>query len=221
MLKYASDIGQAALLRKQIANEFGFSCHMDASLLSHTIETLDTALLNDIRAHYHDPEKNPLPGADGDKPILAELTRFVESAGGSDPLSKIYITSEPLAGLAPTLLLFVISYAPKFVYDKNFGTLMRAKDKYPVDSAPLVVGLVTILKQFHPSVSRQFLAYSGQYVRAMVDAAFMKEAKITGLPIEALNMLLIMEQFCRFAHIPRSVLSGFVPDYIYDAITTD
>ena len=29
----------------------------------------------------------------------------------------------------------------------------------------------------------------------------MKEAKITGLPIEALNMLLIMEQFCRFAHI--------------------
>ena len=33
--------------------------------------------------------------------------------------------------------------------------------------------------------------------------------------------LIVMEHFCRFAHIPRSVLTGFVPDYIYDAITTD
>ena len=34
----------------------------------------------------------------------------------------------------------------------------------------------------------------GQYVRAMIDAAFMKETKITELPLEALNMLLVLLQ---------------------------
>jgi len=73
----------------------------------------------------------------------------------------------------------------------------------------------------HAPSPRQFLAYCGQFVRSMVDSCFMKEAKVTALPIEALNVLLMLEQFCRFAQIPRSVLTGFVPDYIYDAIDID
>ena len=217
-------------------------------MLSHTISTFDAALVNEVRAHYHDPEKHPAPGGKGGDTVLAELTNFLESSGGSDPLAKIYITSDPLEGLPAALLLFTVSYAPKFVYDRNFGTLVRAKPKYPVDSAPIVVGMATVLKQYHPSVTRQvscpatsclscrlslthastwlfarvqFLAYCGQFVRSMVDSCFMKEAKVTALPIEALNVLLMLEQFCRFAQIPRSVLTGFVPDYIYDAIDID
>lgn len=155
LLKYASEIGQAALLRKAIANEFGFSCHLDASLLSHTISTFDAALVNEVRAHYHDPEKHPAPGGKGGDTVLAELTNFLESSGGSDPLAKIYITSDPLEGLSAALLLFTVTYSPKFVYDRNFGTLVRAKPKYTVDSAPMVVGMATVLKQYHPSVTRQ------------------------------------------------------------------
>jgi WASH complex subunit strumpellin len=155
LLKYASEIGQAALLRKAIANEFGFSCHLDASLLSHTISTFDAALVNEVRAHYHDPEKHPAPGGKGGDTVLAELTNFLESSGGSDPLAKIYVTSDPLEGLSAALLLFTVTYSPKFVYDRNFGTLVRAKPKYTVDSAPMVVGMATVLKQYHPSVTRQ------------------------------------------------------------------
>jgi hypothetical protein len=48
---------------------------------------------------------------------------------------------------------------------------------------------------------------------------FTREAKIAEVPIEALNMLHVIEQFCKFAHIPRSVMQGFVPAYIFDALS--
>jgi WASH complex subunit strumpellin len=217
MLNFTSQVGQAALLRKQIANELSFSCKLDANLLSCALETMDKSLINSIRKHYHDKANNPYPGSDGN-PLLTEFSKYLDAAGINDPFCKIYMTSEPLEGLPALLLLVVASYSPNLVYDKNFGSLVRSKPKYPIDGAPMVAGIVTILKQFHPSYTREFLSLMGQYVRAMIDAAFMKETKITELPLEALNMLLVIEMFCKFAHIPRSVIQGFVPSYIFDAI---
>jgi WASH complex subunit strumpellin len=173
LLRFSLQVGQAALLRKMISNELSFSCHLDANLLSGALETMDKSLINEIRMHYAEPETKPYPGANGN-PILTEVASYLETAGFTEPFSKIYTTSEPLEGLPALLLLFVASYAPKFQFDTQFGTLVRSKDQFPIDGAPLVAGLVTILKQFHPSYTRQFLSLVGQYVRAMVDAAFMK-----------------------------------------------
>ena len=107
---------------------------------------------------------------------------------------------------------------PQLEYDRQFATLRRRK-KYPLDGAPFVAGLVSILKQFHHSYTRQFLAFLGQYVRSMVDDSFTKDNKIQELPVEALNVLLIMEMFLRFAHLPRSCVEGYGPSYIFDAIS--
>jgi len=41
-------------------------------------------------------------------------------------------------------------YMPKLHWDPDFATLMRAKPSFGLDGMPLVVGLATLLKRFHP-----------------------------------------------------------------------
>ena len=47
------------------------------------------SLLSALEAHYRDPA-NPYPGAkDDDNSLMFELTPYLETAGLSDPLSKV------------------------------------------------------------------------------------------------------------------------------------
>lgn len=43
-----------------------------------------------------------------------------------------------------------------------------------VDCAPFVVGMITVLKQFHSEFTEQFFACCGQYVRSLVEATAIK-----------------------------------------------
>lgn len=51
------------------------------------------------------------------------------------------------------------------------GEMVCKKPTEPVDGAPFVAGVVTLLKQFHSENTDQFLAYLGQYVRSLLEAA--------------------------------------------------
>ena len=51
------------------------------------------------------------------------------------------------------------------------GELVSKKPSEPVDGAPFVAGIVTLLKQFHSENTDQFLALLGQYVRSLIDGA--------------------------------------------------
>lgn len=42
------------------------------------------------------------------------------------------------------------------------------KDKTGVDSAAFVLGIITLLKQFHSLYTHKFLAYLGQYIRGFI-----------------------------------------------------
>jgi len=46
-------------------------------------------------------------------------------------------------------------------------TCRKAAD--PVDWAPLVLGLLTLLKQFHSRYTEQFLALIGQFIRSIME----------------------------------------------------
>ncbi|KAL3666501.1 hypothetical protein V7S43_008134 [Phytophthora oleae] len=155
------------------------SGHGDANLLATTLDTLNISLLNDIRAHYRDPKNKPYPGSDGN-PVLVELNKYLENTGANDPFQKIYVTvAEPMEGLAAMLMLFVVAYMPKLQYDRNFGALSRV-GKNPIDGEPLLVGILTIFKQFHPSYTEKFLAYMGQFVRTKVNDIFAEKAEKKG-----------------------------------------
>jgi len=136
LLKAVLIIGQAALVHRQISSELSFSSRLEANLLSVTLDTMNKALLRDIRSHYRDPKHNPYPG-DNDNPVLLQLNRYLENVGGNDPFQQIYITmEEPLQGLPVLLMLFVVAYMPKLEYDSNFGSLVAQRGKnLPIDGA--------------------------------------------------------------------------------------
>jgi len=210
-------IGQAQLVRKSLRNELNFSCKLDSNLLHSALDAFNGALLNDIRAHYQDRTK-PYPG--GGNPVLSDLTKLLEATGINEPLTKIYLTCEKLTHLPLYLFAFLMRYLPKMTYDEQFGSLIRASYRDELDGAALVVGIVTILKQLHPSYTEQLLALLGQFVRSEVHTAFSGSSKPMSLPKNVLTVLSFLELFCQFSHCPRSTLEGHIPDYILNSLQT-
>lgn len=94
------------------------------------------------------------------------------SSGLHDSLSQLFVTTEPLPFISLWMTLLVVSAMPRLAYDRAFGTLVRSRSSEALDGTPLVYGICTLLKQLHPTVTRQFLAYLGQYVRTAVFHCF-------------------------------------------------
>ena len=57
-------------------------------------EAMNSALLNDVRAHYARPDSHPYPG----NPILPELSKYLEAAGRGTALA-FYFLFYPLSSL--------------------------------------------------------------------------------------------------------------------------
>ncbi|OWK04146.1 hypothetical protein Celaphus_00016207 [Cervus elaphus hippelaphus] len=158
-------VGQMQILRQQIANELNYSCRFDSKHLAAALENLNKALLADIEAHYQDPS---LPYPKEENTLLYEITAYLEAAGIHNPLNKIYITTKRLPYFPVVNFLFLVAQLPKLQYNKNLGMVCR-KPADPVDWPPLVLGLLTLLKQFHSRYTEQFLALIGQFIRSTVE----------------------------------------------------
>ena len=85
---------------------------------------------------------------------------------------------------------------------------------------PIVAGISTLLKQFHPSHGKSFLAYVGQFIRVSVQAyATRRQGKnedSNRLAADLKNSLVLMEQFCDMSGLPNSALYEHVPQYIIE-----
>eukprot|EP01035_Chromulina_nebulosa_P017771 gene17771-23373_t len=220
LLQFIRRIGQAQLIRRQIASQLQWGCQLDAHLLHQALDTLNNAVMSDVRQHYRDLNK-PYPDKNNN-PLLFELSLLTEACGLDDPLHKIYITTtstQPLEGIAVLLFLFLLTYLPKLDYDCNLGALVRKKTSYPLDGIPLVIGLCSFLKQLHPAATLSVLGYLGQFVRTTVSQVFSEaDSKVAEMPSEVLNTLVFIDQICRYGSIPRSTVYNYIPPYIFDAI---
>ena len=210
-----------------------------ANMLYQALTTLDTAVLNDVRAHFRQPAVQPNPAGNDDSggeknPLLNHLNKLLEASGMSDPFAKIYVVTDPVESLPALLLFFVVTYVTKLTWDKDFATLVRAKATFGLDGVPLVVGIVTLLKQFHPSYTKRLLEYLGQFVRCTM-ASVLEKAKASAstgkvdpgtssrnvraaMPQEVTNTLLFIDLFCNIGKIPKSAVAEFVPSYILDSV---
>jgi WASH complex subunit strumpellin len=213
-------IGHAQLLRRAIAHELRFSCRLESNLLSGALEALNGALLADMRRAYRAADAHPLPGAGGDG-LLPAAADYCEAAGIAEPLTKVYLPppAEPPPHMGLWLAAAAIAVAPRFLYDRDFGTLVRRKLGEPVDGAPLVAGLVTLLKQQHPAVTHDWLAYTALHVRAAVAAAA-GAARPAPLPIDAALLLLLVQHVTRVARIPDHVVHAHFPPYLFETAGT-
>ncbi|KAG8515502.1 WASH complex subunit 5, partial [Galemys pyrenaicus] len=193
----SAQVGQMQILRQQIANELNYSCRFDSKHLAAALENLNKALLADIEAHYQDPT---LPYPKEDNTLLYEITAYLEAAGIHNPLNKIYITTKRLPYFPVVNFLFLIAQLPKLQYNKNLGMVCR-KPADPVDWPPLVLGLLTLLKQFHSRYTEQFLALIGQFIRSTVEQC--TSQKIPEMPADVVGALLFLEDYVRYTKLPR------------------
>ncbi|XP_037658369.1 WASH complex subunit 5 isoform X2 [Choloepus didactylus] len=207
-------VGQMQILRQQIANELNYSCRFDSKHLAAALENLNKAILADIEAHYQDPS---LPYPKEDNTLLYEITAYLEAAGIHNPLNKIYITTKRLPYFPIVNFLFLIAQLPKLQYNKNLGMVCR-KPADPVDWPPLVLGLLTLLKQFHSRYTEQFLALIGQFIRSTVEQC--TSQKIPEMPADVVGALLFLEDYVRYTKLPRRVAEAHVPNFIFDEFRT-
>nr|XP_039258715.1 WASH complex subunit 5-like [Styela clava] len=204
-------VGQIQILRRQIANELNFSCKFDSKFLASALDTMNRALLTSVRAHYQDPTK-PYPSEEN--PILYELGSYLDTAGLGYPLDKIYITTKRIQHFALLCFTFTIAQLQKLVYSKSLCGLTCKKITDPIDAPPFVIGMHTLLKQFHPEETERFLALLGQYIRSHVNVGV--SSKIMDLSPEVVNSLAFIEDFLYYGKLDRKVLEKHIPAYLMD-----
>jgi len=209
---YIVRVGHLQLLRRMIGNELNFRCKLDSNNLANTLQVLNDSLITDIKNHYRDKDRNPYPK--DDNPLLFELSTYLETSGINDPFLKIYITTTPLEFFPLIVFLYVISQITKFGYDPATSTFMYKGKNEPLDGAPFVVGIITLLKQFHVQHTKTFLAYIGQYLRTQINLTGLKEPKPKEFQPEVTSTLSFLEEFCRYSKIPRKTVEPFIPAFL-------
>ncbi|XP_069477717.1 WASH complex subunit 5 isoform X2 [Ambystoma mexicanum] len=207
-------VGQMQILRQQIANELNYSCKFDSKHLAAALDNFNEAILADIEAHYQDP-KQPYPKEDNS--LLYEITAYLEAAGNHNPLNKIYITTKRISYFPVVIFVFLIAQLPKLQYMKNLGMACR-KPADPVDWPPLVLGILTLLKQFNSRYTEQFLSLIGQFIRSTMEQC--TSQKMPEMPADVVGALMFLEDYVRNTKLPRRVIEAHVPNFIVDEFRT-
>ena len=193
-------LGQAQLLRRQIASELSGAATLDSDQLICCLDNANDGVLEDVRAHYRAPEAAPHPAPSS--PLLPSLSELLTAAGLHNPLAQIYIAQatphsprcavtaaacgyrcarrpclaaaqEPLRELPAALFFFTLSQLPRYGFDHHLATLRPVRRYLGAvpDAAPLVVGIATLLRQSHASATHAYLALLGQYARVQAQQA--------------------------------------------------
>jgi Hereditary spastic paraplegia protein strumpellin len=108
-------------------------------------------------------------------------------------------------------------------YNSDYGSLVSKKSSDSIDGIPLVCGISCLLKQMHVSATYKLMSYLGQYVRSKVHQILSENDSGEGwddglqIPELVVNILIFLEQLCRFSSIPRSVVYAYIPPYIFDS----
>ena len=120
---------------------------------------------------------------------------------------------------------FFLIIIVKMEYSSTYGTLVSKKGRDPVDGTPLVAGLACLLRQMHQSATIKLMSYLGQYVRTNVQHTFGDsdvEGRKDRAPPEVsqlvINILIFMDQLCKFSSISRTAVHAYIPPYIFDAL---
>ncbi|KAF2071648.1 hypothetical protein CYY_007041 [Polysphondylium violaceum] len=209
-------IGQMQLLRRQISNQLNFHAKIDSNMLLCSLDVMNTSLLKDIHAHFQRPETNPYPA--DDNTLLSDLAQFLDTTGINDPFTKIYITTSPLDAFPCLMFLFVLSQVTKFQYNPKLGVMVSKKPKNNYDWTPLIIGIITILQQFHSLHTQKFFAFVGQYIKCQINVSLAnpKEKIDEDYPEDVIGLLRFLEDFCKYSHTSRKIIEGYLPPYIFD-----
>ena len=217
-------VGQAQLLRRQIASELACASHLDSNQLTSALEAANEAVLEDVRAHYRNPDAAPYPAAEST--LLPELGRLLLSTGQHNALTQVYVApgAEWLRELPALLFFFTLAQLPRYAHDAHLACLRPAR-RYAgsvPDATPLVMGIATLLRQVHVGATHAYLALLGQYARVQAQAAaaaLAQDGAARGRaehPAELTTLMSLLEALCRWSQIPRETVQLYVPPWLMD-----
>lgn len=87
-----------------------------------------------------------------------------------------------------------------------------------MDGVPFIVGLITLLKQFHSEDRELYLGFLGQYIRSRLDNIKTVTAKNAEIPNDAEIIAHMVDDYCKLADIPRKQVEGIIPPFLCDRI---
>jgi len=122
------------------------------------------------------------------------------------------------------LFFFTLAQLPRYTMDANLACL-RPSRRYAgsvPDACPLVIGIVTLLRQFHIMQTHVYLELLGQYARVHAQAAAANLAqdpkgRSEHAP-ELVTLVAFLEAFCRYSKVPRDIVQLYLPPYLMDTI---
>ncbi|KAK2498792.1 hypothetical protein MC885_007577, partial [Smutsia gigantea] len=166
-------VGQMQILRQQIANELNYSCRFDSKHLAAALENLNKSLQFKMQSRRHS-------------------------------LQIVICQWAPDTDIHKTRMLHEHCQSERFTRCCHLwflaGMVCR-KPADPVDWPPLVLGLLTLLKQFHSRYTEQFLALLGQFIRSTVEQC--TSQKMPEMPADVVGALLFLEDYVRYTKLPR------------------
>ncbi len=208
-------IGRCQLTRAHLQDQLLFACRLDSNLLYNALRAMNAAVLLDVRRHYADAEKHAYP--DMASHLLPELTRHAEAAGLGDPMSKIYSTAAALPWFGVYVGSAILFALPLMQYDGELATLTPGKrPKVDIDGMAFAVGLGTLLRQLHPQVTKQTLAFLGHFVRTTLYEHF--NSARPDCPEDIPKLMWLVLQLQARAGIPLAVLHEYFPPHILSTL---
>lgn len=206
-------IGRIQLLRCLISSHLHAAAKVESRLVSCALEGMNKAILSEI----HKCNKNDTAAAEGQhhsEKLLNDLCKKLQTCGLQTPLQTIYITSSVPDFFSLIVFVITMSQLPRYVLDNHLGTLVSRMKRASLDFCPLVMGLVTLFRQFHPTYLAMYMQYLGQYVRAHIENMSLVNDPTKKAPdshVEVNKMLTWIFVLLRFFNMPAGVAEASLP----------
>lgn len=213
MPELISSIGHKQLLRLQISHALNANAKLDSNMLYEALHVFNEALINDIQVHRSNPSDYDFPDTKTND-VLVELSPYLEYVGLNSPLDQIYLSSKPYFHFDLIMAILTIVHLSRVQRDEKMSVLV-SKSKGSIDHIPFVVGIWTVLKQYHTAFIYRYLAFIGQWIRAHVNSSETKDEKLD-IPPQVYNALYFLEDFSKISKISRDSIKEYIPDWIFD-----
>ncbi|XP_078154824.1 uncharacterized protein LOC144550941 isoform X3 [Carex rostrata] len=160
--------------------------------------------LVEVKENKEDSSKNLL---------LKALNQQKKLCGLICPFDTVYISKKAPNYLSRIASLLSISQGivqmGRYVFDAHLGTLTSRSKKSQKDFSPLMIGLGTLLRQFHPSYMTQYIQFMAQYVHTM-EASFVATDEPNKVTInhacEVAKAVFWLRSFCKYMGISENVI---------------
>ncbi|XP_077250204.1 uncharacterized protein LOC143889756 isoform X2 [Tasmannia lanceolata] len=225
LVEHLACIGQLQLLRCLISLKLKSACKVKAGVLSFAVDGMIASVSSEreiLLKNVVNGEANKVN--DGTAEYFQELSKQGMLCGFCSPFQTIYISEDPPTFLARCVSIMTISQFPRYVLDTHLGTLTSRRKSVVLDFSPVVIGLGTFLRQFHPTYMTLYVQYMGQYIRTMAETAFgtlYEPHKGSADPTtEVSKSVFWLMYFCKHMGIPKDLLDSCLPPSLFSILQT-